>query len=392
MLRDPANVSTVKDCCIGFGADRDAVFCGDCGKPLLRCMAYAECGGLVDDDGRCVRCVRPQLFLDKGAVREVKLGGRMVLPLIFRNDADVGRPLFITHVWVKEGNGERIHQDLAWERLDGGASLPFSLQTSPLDVAGRVRIEISFAAASRYRWRQETFLFLASFDIEAEGGGELVINQTIHAADGATAYAPIRIEPGERGEKAAAMAPAPLGLVRAERLERSEGVRGYPDEGVVQRGARIRWLGFAPGEAPREGPITTIDGLLSLGRALTRRDGGEGDVRLLVRGKTGETDEALSAAISRRHIDFFIQDGRLYLHAAGGAGVLVGGRRIERSQITPIQDGDIIEVLPMAKGALALAVEMKAHHRLVEDIAVRRTPAHAAPVQAPSTSQGGAQR
>lgn len=375
MMADPVNTTTVSPCCFRTASDAGAAFCGDCGKPILRCMAWAECGGLVGEDGRCTVCVRPQLFLDKGAVREVKVGGRMVLPLLFRNDAAVGRPLFVTRVWVKEGNDERVPQELAWERLDGGVTLPWSLQTSPLDVAGRVRIEISFAVATRYRWRQETFLFVAELDIEAEGGGELVINQTIHASDAATAYAPIRIDPTRSGKTAAAVQPAPLALVRGERLERAEAIRGYPDDGAIQRSARFSWKGFAPGEVPMDGPLTTADSFLGLGRALTRREGGEGDVRLLVRDVHGSVDDGLSAAISRRHLDLFIQDGRLYLHAAGGAGVLLNDRTIQRGSIAAIQDGDTVDILPRAKGALSLGFSFKAHHRIVEDITVQRIPA-----------------
>jgi hypothetical protein len=369
-------------CCHAAAADASAGFCGDCGRRLLRCMAWSECGGLLGDDGRCTLCMRPQLFLDQGAVREVKVGGRMVLPLLFRNDARAGargaaagRPIFITGLWVKEADGPRIAKELAWERLDGGQALPWSLQTSALDKHGRMRVEISFAAATRYRWRQETFIFVAELDLVAEEGGGLVINQTINAEGGATAYAPIRLETQAR-ERAAPEVRKPLALVRGERLERADGVRGYADKGLIQRSARLTWKGFAPGEAPADGPIATPDGLIGMGRTLTRAEGGEGDVRLLVRDRDGALDDGLSAAISRRHADLFIQDGRLYVHAAGAAGLLVGKRAVERGTIAQVEDGDLIEILPRAKGAITLAVSMKAHHRLIEDITIERAPAH----------------
>ncbi|HOZ27183.1 MAG TPA: hypothetical protein PLH23_18055, partial [Hyphomonadaceae bacterium] len=75
----------ISPCCYQHALAKDAVFCGECGKPLLRCMAYQECGGLVGDDGCCSVCVRPQLFLDKDAVTDVKAGGVLVLPLVFYN-------------------------------------------------------------------------------------------------------------------------------------------------------------------------------------------------------------------------------------------------------------------------------------------------------------------
>ncbi len=364
---------SVKFCCYEQAKDPKAAFCGDCGSPLLRCMATADCNGVVNEDGFCAVCVAPELYLDKGAVREVRVGGAVVLPLLFRNAAPAGRPLYISNLCMREGRGDRRLQELPWERLESGVSLPWSAQSSSMEHTGRMKLEISFQVATRYRWRQERFLFVAELDIEAATGGSIVINQNIHADGGATAYAPIRLSPG-MGEASASAEPARLVLVRADALERAEGIRGERGGAMVSRAARLTWKGFAPNEAPSDGPILNPDGLLSLGRAPKRDQGGSSDVQLLVRDKDGNIDEAASGRISRHHVDFFMQDGRLLLHAAGQTGICLGDRLIERNSVATLKDGDVIGILPREPGAITLTVSMKGHNGVVDEIVLKRSP------------------
>src|SRR5690606_16353613 len=154
-----ANPGGISPCCYQHAVTKDAVFCGECGKPLLRCMAFEECGGLVGDDGLCTVCVRPQLFLDQDAVMDVKAGGVLVLPLVFYNASSIARPLFITDVWVREGSSDRRKVDLQWKRLDSGGSGRLSVQTGALEQQGRHRFEVTFAAATNYFIREERFAF-----------------------------------------------------------------------------------------------------------------------------------------------------------------------------------------------------------------------------------------
>ncbi|MBI1339107.1 hypothetical protein GC169_02690 [bacterium] len=373
-----AGVSTggsVADCCRASARLKDAKFCDECGKPLLRCMAHEECGGLVRDDGWCRQCVSPELFLDSGAVNEVKVGGALALPLVFRNSASVGRPLFITKLWVREGEGERREQELAWERLDAGAQIPWSVQTSPLNNSGRHRFEVSFVASTRYRWREEAFTFAAELNIDVEQGGAITITQNITAGDTGTAYAPIRLETGGEAQRnAGTSSVSQLALVRAERYDRVGELRGYPGGDRVSRGARIIWRGWPEGEAPFDGPITATDGLVTLGRARTHAQGGENDARLLVRSPGGAMDEALTQAISRRHIDLFIQKGRLYVHAAGEAGVRIDDRSVPRDGIEPLLSGEVLDVLPRQPGALSVRVQMKAHFGEISEVVLSLAP------------------
>ena len=366
---------------------------GNEGRHVLRRMPFSdsalhglwECGGLLGPDGRCPVCVAPQLFLDAGARRDVKAGGALVLPLIFGNSSPVRRPLFVTNVWVREGGGELRKQDVGWERLEAGTSNPLWVQTGALERQGRSLFEISFAVATRYRWREESFAFRSNLELDIEQGGSVVINQTIHAGGqesgfGGAVNAPIRIEAGSGGDDAhdRRTEASQLGLTRADVFERTNGVRGYSSGSLkgaaVLRSAQIAWKGFAKGDAPPARPITTDDALIGAGRSNTRDKGGDADIRLLIRNDKGELDEQLSRAISRRHLDFFLQNGRLYLHAAGEAGVTIGDRRVQRDGIEPLEHDDVIHVLPKYPDVLSLQVRMRANFGEIHEIAILRIP------------------
>lgn len=380
-----ANPGGISKCCYQAALKEGAVFCGECGKPLLRCMAYSECGGLVGDDGRCSVCVRPQLFLDKDAVTDVKAGGVLVLPLVFYNASGIARPLFITDVWMREGESPRRKIELPWKRLDAGGSNRLNIQTGALERQGRHGIEITFAAATNYFMREERFAFTSSLGLEVEQGGSLVINQTINTsgvgAGADTIYAPIRLETvsdqirkAQVGGKAAELA-----LQRADNFEASNGVRGYTEGAlkgvVVDRSARIVWKGFGA-NGPSSGPITTQDSIIALGRGKAMAEGGDNQIQLLVTDAKGALDEHLSQALSRRHIEIFIQSGRLCARVTGSAGVLIGDRRHGADDaLAVIEHGDLIRLLPKFPDALGLQVRMRAVHGHVDEITITRVPA-----------------
>lgn len=375
----------ISPCCYQHALTAGAVFCGECGKPILRCMAYQECGGLVGDDGCCSVCVRPQLFLDKDAVTDVKAGGVLTLPLVFYNASSVARPLFVTDVWIREGEGQRRKIELPWKRLDAGGSNRLTVQTGALERQGRYGVEITFAAATNYFMREERFAFTSSLGLEVEQGGSLVINQTINASgvgSGAdTVYAPIRLETNGDNRKVANAGgkAAELGLQRADNFEASQGIRGYGAVGregaVVSRGARIVWKGFGD-NAPASGPITTGDSILAVGRGKTVADGGDNHLQLLAYGADGKLDEQLSQAISRRHIELFIQSGRLCARVTGSAGIMIGDHKHGADDaIALINHGDVIKVLPKFPEAVGLQVRMRANHGQIDEITITRVPA-----------------
>ena len=348
-------------------------------------MANEECGGLLGPDGLCPVCVAAELYLDSGARMDVKAGGALVLPLVIRNSSPVRRPLFITNVWVRQGDGELRRQDLGWERLDAAASKPVFVQTAALERQGRQLIEISFSVSTRFRWREESFAFRSSLEVDIEQGGSIVINQTIHAGGqegglGGAVNAPIRIEADPAATKTpGATEPTRLSLVRADGFERQMGIRGYltgPNKGaVVTRNAVVSWVGFSKDDAPPPRPVTTADSALSVGRFPSRAVGGLVDVHVEIINANGKTDDALSRAISRRHLDFFLQNGRLRVHAIGEAGLMVGEARVQRDAFMDVDDGDVIRLLPRYADALALRVRMRANFGEIEAITITRDPA-----------------
>ena len=274
--------------------------------------------------------------------------------------------------------------ELPWKRLDAGGSNRVNIQTGALERQGRHGIEITFAAATNYYMREERFAFTSLLGLEVEQGGSLVINQTINTSGvgtGAdTIYAPIRLETmGDAAKKAPGGKAAELALQRADAFEASSGVRGYtegPLKGsVVGRGARIVWKGFGA-DGPAAGPITTQDSMLGLGRAKTVLNGGENQVQLLVTDAAGAIDEQLSQAISRRHLELFIQSGRLCARVTGAAGVLVGEHRHGADDaLAEIGHGDVVKILPKYPEALALQVRMRAAHGFIDEITITRLPA-----------------
>ncbi len=399
MAGPAGNRGGISPCCYQHAVSDGAGYCGECSKPLLRCMAFKECGGLVGYDGLCSVCVRPQLFLDKSAVTDVKAGGVLVLPLIFRNAAAIERPLMISDVWVREGGAEPRPLKLPWKWLEPRSSNRLDVQTGALERQGRYAISISFAATINYFWREERYAYESSLSLNTEQSGSVVIHQTINTsgsgAGSDTVYAPIRLEQLDRTRRPGASTDtseeSELALQRADNLDIEYGLRGYKDGSmagkVVSRGARLIWQGFAKNDAPMDGPINTKDGLIALGRAKTIAEGGDGHVRLEIVDATGVRDEQLSLAISRRHFEFLIQDGRLYVRATGQAGLMINGRKLgkgvqvgkdgqeaEETQISFVSSGDVIKVLPKYGDALALRVRMQAYGPRIEEITITRVP------------------
>jgi hypothetical protein len=87
-------------------------------------------------------------------------------------------------------------------------------------------------------------------------------------------------------------------------------------------------------------------------------------------------DEQLSQAISRRHVELFIQSGKLCARITGSAVVMVGDHRYGADDaLATIGNGDIIRVLPKYGDALALQVRMRANQGQIDEITITRVPA-----------------
>lgn len=384
-MTDTPRFGRANPCCVRrAAASPDAMVCGECGSPILRCIAYKECGGLLDESGLCDVCVSPALLLESGARSDGKAGGALVLPLTFRNDSLIRRPLRVDEVWVGEAGGELRKQRIDWEELKAGEAKSLWVQTGELKRQGAQLFEITFTVASHYGRRHEAFAFKAALELRVDAGGGVVINQTINAGGdnrtGAGDAFLINIDTGASGDQQDARTRASqLNLVHADRFEKEQGVRGYKEGQLagarVVRNARVTFKGFGKGEAPDPKPINTPDSLIVLGRHLFRSNGGETDVRLLIHDAQGAVDEPVSREISRRHIELFLQNGRLCMNVAGGAGVMLNNDKLPQDTIEILKTGDIIKVLPGRPDAIALQVRMRADGGEVREITLTRIPA-----------------
>ena len=365
-------------CCYRTALDSDAGYCGDCGKPVFRCMAYEECGGLLDSEGRCPICIAPELYLEAGAVKGARVGGAMSLPLIVRNASTVGRPLFITGMWSREGNGDWSPIRLPWERLEAEQSAPIAATADRLDKAGSHSLSILISAVSRWRWREEAFAFTSNLNLTIEADDAGLVNNVNISGEKIGAGAMVHIVNKNDGASAGAerlVETKQLELTRADNDGRSFGLRGMGDGTWVPRTVRCIWKGFGDDGAPADGPLVTSDGVLSLGRAKTKLAGGSGDARLLVYGRDGALDEGASRAISRHHFDLYIESNRLMLRVNSENGVRLNGKALGRSKAAQLCDGDVIEPLVKAPNCLAIHVRFEINHGSVDAVTFTRKPA-----------------
>lgn len=363
-------------CCHRSALDESSAHCSDCGGPLLRCAAFEECSGLVDTDGLCEVCIAPALVLD-GAL-EARVGGALSIPLTVKNTARIARPLFLVGVWVRGAGGEWVPHETVWDRLDGDEAKALTIHAKPFEREGAQRLDVAFAFASRWRWREEVFAYTTGLEVKVDGDSAVTVQQNItYAADapqtGATIYAPLRFEGGSPGARSADTGRRVLDLMRAPKLERTLGLRGTPAGPAVPRGVNLAWSGFERGCAPTDGPLVTHDGALGLGRSRTKSQGGTNDVRLLARTRDGAVDEDDSLGISRRHLTLWIENDRLMARVDSDRGAYLNGSRLKRDETHALEDGDVLA--PLASGRAGLRVHTEAHHGVCHTVRLSASPA-----------------
>ncbi len=376
MAPSPSSTSYPEKCCFRTSLDRNATFCDECGAPLMRCMATDECGGLLDDSGRCPVCVAPGMSLNAGSASSIRVGGTLALPLIVSNASPVGRPLFIDEIWIRGDHSELKKIDLPFQRLMSGSTGEVGLRTGVLDTEGLHRFDIIAVVATRYLWREERYAFTTSIAIPVapEGPSEIVQNYNIQAdaiGAGMTIYNPTRIQQEREAGIATHAEPIQLTLRRADTLERRLGHRGYKGSYAVRRSTCLVWQGFDKGQAPLDGPIRTVSGVLSLGRASNAPEGGLNDVRLVI-SQDGKIDEAASVHISRRHFQLFIQNDRFKLRVESQNGIRINEKAHKRGVVLTLNDGDVIHPLVRTQDAVSVAVRFEIQHDEVDRIVLTR--------------------
>lgn len=371
MTRTDTASPDMRQCCVRSALDIDAAFCDECGRPLIRCMANAECGGLLDANGMCPVCVNLELSLDAGAASTVREGGRLALPLVIRNASKVGRPVFIQGLWIKEDDGELREIKLPFQRLDPQSSANAGVRTSTLDYAGVHQVDLLIAASTRYQWREEQYVFASYilFPVESRtpGGPSTTINVNADAVGaGFTVYNPTRIEAERAAGAAASAAPLPLKMIHADLAERDLKLRGYDSNVQVPRRVELNWRGFQKGTAPFDGPIVKPSGLLLAGRNSV---GAGNDLCLRV------DDDALTVTISRLLFSLYTESGRFMLRVDGQYGLRINDQSHERTETVALNHGDVIQPLRKHPEALGISVSFETEHGTVKRIVLTRVPA-----------------
>ncbi len=372
MLTTHPPIGQTRQCCVKSALNPNAAFCNDCGRPLYRCMAHAECGALLSDTGICGVCVDLDLSLDTGAASTVREGGKLALPLVVKNTSRVGRPVFITGIWISEDEGERRSITLPFERLDPQAAARATIRTDRIDHAGVHQVDLLIAVATRYQWREERYAFASyiMFPVEPKdpGGPSTTINVNAdQVGAGFTVYNPTRIEADRAAGRDTHARPVSLNMIRADAAERELNLRGYEDGPVVPRDVELAWSGFDEDHVPFDGPIGKPSGLLVAGRK-SRQDGN--DICLRITGMTG--DDPRSTAISRLLFSLYTESGRFMLRAEGQYGLRVNGQSYDRTENVPLRHGDQIQVLRKQPDALTIDVSFELEQQKVSRIRLTR--------------------
>lgn len=373
----PAITNAQQTCCNQSALDSETSFCTTCGKPLIRCMASAECGSLLDDTGLCPVCVQPEIFLDAGAAVAVREGGRLSMPLMIANGSSVKRPLFINGLWVKESEGDLRKITLPFRRLDSGRSADVGIQSGVLDHAGVHRIDLRIAVSTRYEWREENYVFAGAiiFPVESRDPSGPVTNITVQADQvgaGMTIYNPTRIESERESGEAGLTAPIALKVTRADETERALGLRGYGNGVAVPRDVEFEWRGFPEGHAPFDGLNVKASGLYNFGRGASVRNNGTTDVRLLFDNESAKGREN-SLAISRQHFSLYIESGRLMLHVDSQFGLRVSNDAYGRTKTVILNDGDTIEPITKKPQEFFITISFEVQHDFVRKVVLTRS-------------------
>ncbi|QFT78690.1 FHA domain-containing protein [Erythrobacter sp. THAF29] len=379
MVTSPLSSSTENrhSCCIASALeDADATYCIECGKPLMRCMAFQECGGIVDESGLCPVCVQPHLEIIPGATMKAAVGGSVAVPFYLKNDSKVDRPLFIKGIWSRE-RGEWREERLGWEKLAPGERAQASATACEMSQPGLHEIEIMWAVTTQWRTREEHYAFSTRLLIEiAEASSDQPANIQISSQNQMNGTI-IQIDPhGKGGSGSERLVEAiDMKVRRLEKEERQLGLRSIDGNLRFSRAANFEFTGFAPEHAPTlNQPIVTPDAMLVFGRAHSRAQGGDTDVRLLVTNSDGEIDEEKSVAISRRHFEVYAENSRPMLRVAGGNGLRVNGKAFGPDKKVMLQDGDVIAPLVDAPEALSLSVGFRRELSRVTQVVITRTP------------------
>lgn len=369
-----------RDCCRRHAADLTAAFCPECGHVYLRCLAAADCKGLVEPLRECEACIRPQLLTSAGASVQSKKGDRISVPLILRNGSTAGRAIWVTRI-ARLDDATEVPLRLTWEQIEAGSERRFSLDTPPLADGGSYTFRVMIVISSQHKGIEESYAFEAGISLSAashdaqnvttnitiggnvEGTGHLLnANASMKPVGGGGAGMSERFE---------------IPLQRAERYELDNGVRGYQSDRVrIPRNVDLMFSGFKEPDAPAKGDSLALRGRVVCGRNSRTTDSDPTDLCIRAySSRTGDLDEAATMAISRRHFTMVVANDRLYVQALAASGIELNGEPVEINTLAPLKTGDRIVPIPGHPEKMTLQLAFAKTRSSVDRITLSRTPA-----------------
>lgn len=378
-----------KACCVEFAnsADGDALFCGTCGRLLLRCTSFTECRTLVSPTQPCPSCVSPTLMIDEGAIITAKAGERMSVPLVLLNASPAGRTLWLKRVVRREGRSEE-QITLPWEQLDAQQERSLWLDTAPLAEGGTYTLNVILVLATRHKGVEDEYAYSAAVtvNVASSDAGPQHVTFSVSGESSATG-AGHNVIANLKTDRAAEMTATALAhrkvlrLDRAERYELEQGIRGYRKEGLrVFRHVEFAFSGFGDADVPPPGAALASRGRMLFGRNSRTPAPATGaaanDVCLRVLdARTKKVDEPATMALSRHHFELVVANDRLCVHARASAGMQANNEDLASGQVYPVGPGDRIIPIPGRGDKLTLRVSFTNATGTVERIDVSRTPA-----------------
>jgi hypothetical protein len=371
-------------CCYRGALQTDSAFCPECGRTLLRCMAFSECFSLIAPTQPCPVCIAPELAIDKGAITQSKIGERLSIPLVLRNASKVERAIFVTAIVKAEG---KAYEPLAlpWEHVEPQSERRFTVETAPLAQGGTHAVGIIATLASRYKGREERYAYAGRVSIVVESPDQQQIVQNINLAGaqfetGGLVHAPVSSRPVGGTSPSVLRVREAIPFERAERYEIEQGIRGYGETGVrVPRDVSFTFSGFLPADHPGDGVAVGMGGALSCGRNSRRFDAQTNpfpnDLCLRIHDqRTGAIDEDATRSLSRHQFDFLVLNDRLCVQVRSSGGLEHNGRKLATGEVRVLRDGDRLAPLPGRAEKLELVVRFRSSVGSAEAIEIAREP------------------
>lgn len=362
-----------KDCCRRLATEANTAFCPECGHVFYRC-AYPGCRSLITPLGQCPLCIRPMLFVEKGAVLVAEKDECLTIPFVLTNGSPVNHTLSVQDVfrYGKDVKNEPVH--IGWEKLEAGRERTFSVQTEPFTGSGTIHLGLTVIVASRIEEIEELYVFAGEMRIDVERGSvePAQISQTFNMeganlGTGALVYATQKpAESGFKKRKAEAqLTRLPIPLERQDRYERDNGYRGYKVSGArIPRNVEFVYDGFPENDKPANGPLRGSQPIIRCGRNGRSFDAQKNpqpnDLCFRIYdSKSGELDVEGSSAISRHVCEFMIQNDRLYLKALSDRAFTQNGDALKSGDIVVVNHGDSFS-MPVKPGkAFAFGVKFR---------------------------------